>query len=424
MNCQLYNETALVCEQGYNAPMPGKIAALLTAAPLWVAAQAPAGQQPPVFHAATQLVEVDVNVTDSTGAFVPDLGVSDFTVLDQGKERPVEIAYVVRSGKVALATRAAVNGGDRLAEPPSTRRTLVFYFDTTHMTYGQLRRAGAGAEQFLSTELDESDIAGIVIGDHMFNNHLTTNKQELLSGVRAASRAADTISGKAPASVEPGTTGEANPAPSRSAPGDQEVAERLADANKMIVSGRTQSTEYDTLQMLERLVDALARVPGRKNVVYFSAGFSIAGVMPGGKDRDELPILRKITEKAAHSDVHIYSIDVAGLDKGISSSTLFTETQPAFGSLSPSAGYAKGDPRPDDLLTQLALDTGGLLFLNQNYYVDTLQKIDEDTSDYYVLAFRPDSTDKKVRKGAFRSLKVTVRRPDVTLRARKGYVVQ
>ena len=406
--------------------MPSTSAAAIVAVWIWLVSQSagqPAGrQQPPTFRASTDLVEVDVNVTDRHGAFVPDLSLGDFTVFEEGKRRPIEVAYLVRSGNVSLASRGTAGAGASPHAAPSGRRVMVFYFDTTHMNFGQLRRAGAAAEQFLSSGLNHGDIGGVIVGDRMMNDRLTTDTAELLADVRAASQAAD-IERAAPTVPGAGTTGETTAPMTRSAMAGHEVADNLVDAKKAIVTGPVGPAELSTLRMLERLVDALARVPGRKNVVYFSGGFPMTGTMPGSRGMDELSILRRVTEKAAHSNVHIYSIDVVGLDKGAGSSAILTATQPEFADASAAnAAHVKGEPSKEDVLTQLALDTGGLLFLNRNYYVDALKAIDDDSSNYYVLAFRPDQKGRKARKGAFLTLHVTVDRPDLNVRARKGYV--
>jgi VWFA-related protein len=120
--------------------------------------------------------------------------------------------------------------------------------------------------------------------------------------------------------------------------------------------------------------------------------------------------------------VHIYSIDVAGLDKGVGSSGLIT-AEDEFSLAGLNARMRSGEPDAEDVLTSLALDTGGLLFLNRNFYGETLKQIDEDSSNYYVLAFRPEDKG-KAKKGAYRALHIKVNRPRVTVRARKGYVVQ
>ena len=52
------------------------------------------GQQPaPVFRTGTRLVEVTVTVLDKKGNAVSGLGQTDFTILDEGKPRPVALFH-------------------------------------------------------------------------------------------------------------------------------------------------------------------------------------------------------------------------------------------------------------------------------------------------------------------------------------------
>jgi VWFA-related protein len=260
----------------------------------------------------------------------------------------------------------------------------------------------------------------------MINNRLTADRAESLAAVRTASLANDQATSLLTGGVADAAAGGDSPTPAgRSAEADAEVAENLKDADKAVVSGPLGPAELTTLNLLERLVANLARVPGRKNIVYFSGGFPLLGALPQTATNapDELPQLRRIVANAAGSNVHIYSVDAVGLDKGVGASRILTATQPEFANSS-AANYAHGiSMGKEDLLTDLALDTGGLLFLNQNFYVETLKRIDQDSSNYYVLAFRPDDK-AKPKKGDIRSLRVKVHRPHVTVRARKGYVVQ
>jgi VWFA-related protein len=407
-------------------------AALPTALAVGLLATSPAPfqqtRQKPTFRASTQLVEVDVNVTDESGAFVPDLRLEDFELLDEGTPRPIEVAYVVRSGQVSIAPRADEEAGTlpqmpANAAPPSGRRVIVFYFDTTHMKFGQLRRAGTAAEQFIGSGLNDGDIGGIVVGEQMVNNRLTTDHAELLRGIRAATLAGESKS-IASATGASSAAATASPEGGNKAEATAEINQRLREADEAVVSGATTHTEVATLEMLGRLVDALSRVPGRKNVVFFSAGFSLFGTQARGMTRrpDTLPAMREIVDHAARATVHIYSIDVAGLDKGVGSSGLIT-AEDEFSLAGLNARMRSGEPDAEDVLTSLALDTGGLLFLNRNFYGETLKQIDEDSSNYYVLAFRPEDKG-KAKKGAYRALHIKVNRPRVTVRARKGYVVQ
>jgi hypothetical protein len=67
------------------------------------------------------------------------------------------------------------------------------------------------------------------------------------------------------------------------------------------------------------------------------------------------------------------------------------------------------------------MDTGGRALRNQNFFDRWVEKVLDETSNYYVLAWRPGNEVEKERK--FRNVKVSViGSPDLTVRAPRGYV--
>jgi hypothetical protein len=74
-----------------------------------------------------------------------------------------------------------------------------------------------------------------------------------------------------------------------------------------------------------------------------------------------------------------------------------------------------------DAMNALAGDTGGRALRNQNYFDRWVGNVLDETSNYYLLAWRPDKEEEKMPK--FRQVKVTVTgRPELTVRAPRGYV--
>jgi hypothetical protein len=70
----------------------------------------------------------------------------------------------------------------------------------------------------------------------------------------------------------------------------------------------------------------------------------------------------------------------------------------------------------------LADETGGIAVVNQNDFDKALKRIDNDTSDYYVLGYYSNNPDPNKRK---RAIDVQVKRKDVTVTAaRKEYVLK
>ena len=118
--------------------------------------------------------------------------------------------------------------------------------------------------------------------------------------------------------------------------------------------------------------------------------------------------LREITGLANRGNVTFYPIS-AGLETSTSAprqatARTFVENRTPL-------------ERQSDLRA-LADDTDGIAIVNTNNIAEPMRRIIADTSSYYLVGYQ--STNEKV-DGAFRSIKVAVKRPGVTVRARRGY---
>ena len=71
-----------------------------------------------------------------------------------------------------------------------------------------------------------------------------------------------------------------------------------------------------------------------------------------------------------------------------------------------------------DSLRVLAEQTGGIAVVNQNDFNKALKKIDNETSDYYVIGYYSSNPDPLKRT---RKLDVKVARPNVNVVARTSY---
>jgi hypothetical protein len=131
--------------------------------------------------------------------------------------------------------------------------------------------------------------------------------------------------------------------------------------------------------------------------------------------------IRQTIAATARSNVSIYGIDPRGLttlnDETIGVTALPDQSDP-------SAGIGVSSLRNEvqmsqDSLRALADETGGFAAVNTNQFANAFQRIVEDNSSYYVLAYYPP-TDKK--DGKFHRIDVKVTRPGLTVRARRGYM--
>ena len=147
-----------------------------------------------------------------------------------------------------------------------------------------------------------------------------------------------------------------------------------------------------------------AQLPGRKLVFLISDGFYLNDKRTGSQDR-----IRRVTEAAGKAGVVIYTLDARGL---ISEGLDVTNNRPveSGGLLAPSmAGEILAS---QDGLNALARDTGGRAFRNTNRPMsEWVDDVLHETSNYYLLAWRPDTDEQKTtqvqshsnhRKGAAR----------------------
>ena len=118
---------------------------------------------------------------------------------------------------------------------------------------------------------------------------------------------------------------------------------------------------------------------------------------------------RRLDEVAAHArlnNVSLYPIMPAAL-------VGLPTRRPTGGAFNPGA-FAR-----QDALRSLAEDTDGLAIVNSDHVDDSFQKMMASTSSYYLLSYTPTNT---AIDGKFRRISVKVKRSNVHVRVRPGYV--
>jgi VWFA-related protein len=186
------------------------------------------------------------------------------------------------------------------------------------------------------------------------------------------------------------------------------------------------STIRGTLASLEQLAGALAGVPGRKSVIWATAGFPFILDDPdsfenrGTELMDDYARVWKLMNSAS---VAIYPVDVTGLDAvGMAGSGIYGNDQRITGAQVQSAAHGVGmqmtpGMERQDSLRAIASATGGRAFLNRNDLDKAFEEADSDSADYYLLGYYL----KKSPKPGWHRLKATVDVPHSSVRARDGF---
>ncbi len=151
----------------------------------------------------------------------------------------------------------------------------------------------------------------------------------------------------------------------------------------------------------------------RKSLLYFSGGLTRNGI-------ENEASLRAAVSAAVHANISIYSVDSRGLQ------ALPPVGDASKGSLRGTSAYTgaamqsqlSGNFGSQETLATLSSDTGGTAFFDSNDFAPAFQKIQQDTSAYYILGYRSTNP---ARDGAFRKLTVKLNRSDLQLEYRPGY---
>jgi VWFA-related protein len=390
----------------------------LSAALLLPAQQAPS----PTFRSTTELVEVDAIVLDRAGNFVHGLTADQIALYENGKPQKISQCFLVTHDLTAGGVDTT-GGALPVDVQTGAHRVFVMMFDEAHLANDSLMRVKEGASAFVRDMFSDGDAGGVFLRGGMYRGRLTSDKAELLGGIRAVQPMfQNRQSILAPFREWPRINSEVEA--SQITDGAREVVERLAakacqedpgfcageggvgnvestiqqKARLYVREARTMTDA--TIAGLERVAGGLARIPGRKTVVLMTEGFFI---------EESRGRLQTVAARAARSGIAIYSIDGRGLINSMAPNPDATTMAAAR-----STAFDTGDDGP----TILTEGTGGLAVRNIDDIGRAFGLIVRDTSTYYVIGYQPSNAtmDGKVRKI---QLKTTV--PNVRIRARKSY---
>ena len=361
----------------------------------------------------------------SEGRFVPDLTRDDFELIEDGVPQPIAQLYGVRPGSDPGA-RAGSDLGLTPVRPPAdagaARQTWIFHFDLNHLTPGSgYERARKAVEEFIRDRFKDGDVAGILAGDKMINNRLTSVRQELLDALKQVKPRNDAmtrfieltrqwprlLNEEEALRIARGEREPMQRATTRACSDDPDqcqIADSAVRQKGAQLAVEIQRASLETIAAMNRLAAGLSRIPGPKTVVLLSDGFVAQEVES---------TLRTVVGQIVRSGARVYAIDVRGLNR-FGGSNLFSQDL-AEDSAGPTTKF-------DDLadgMNSVAVDTGGLMIRNENNIGRALDRVAEDAGRYYVLAYQPANTN---FDGKFRTIQVRVKREGLRVRARRGYL--
>jgi VWFA-related protein len=424
---------------------------LLTIVGLLLAVTSIQGQNPPsqsqqprnddVIRVDTELVQTDVMVFDKKGKFVSGLKADQFVLTIDNKPRNIAFFESVRTGARGATKEADSSAPTNPEAPtppakPTTGRTVIYFVDDLHLAPTSLVNTRKALLDFIDQGMVERDQVAItsVSGQIGFLQQFTDDKVALRAAVERLNYRTNTkidmdkppmseyIALKIREGDEQLMTYYIQEIQRQNCfrAGGQLICTVSPQSAKEMVKMRameivtTAAPDTDnTLRLLEGLMRSVAQLPGRKLVFFISDGFYLNDVKTGARDR-----IKRITDAAGRAGVVIYTLDARGI---VSDHLDVTNNRPVD-SKGMTAGSTIGEiSASQDGLNALALDTGGRAFRNTNAPMSTwIDRMLDETANYYLLAWTPDSEEQK--RGKFKNISLSVvGRPDLTVRLRKTY---
>jgi VWFA-related protein len=400
---------------------------------LGVAALCGAGQQPDAtqkptttFRSGLDVIAVDVQVVDRTGAPVSGLGPDKFTVTINGRRRRVLSADLIESrGAMSLTPeeRATATAGPPVR--PTLTRVVFIAIDCLSFDASASRHVIASARAFID-RLPPTDEVGLFA--YPFGPKISPTTDHAAVG-----RSLSTVQGQrylpfTQFHLRPAEIVDLSGAASSAQPGEssaleavivRECGETPDDACRrslmLDLSGSAMYYEGQGnagLGMLRSLLEELSATNGRKTLVLMSAGM-IASDVPGGRpDISELGM--QVGKEAARSNTSVYTLflDTSTTDR--------FQAQVRVGSKNVQ-GVARDSEILGRWLDQFSGEAGGALFKVQvgggEYAFD---RILNEISAYYLLGVEPADED---RDGRTHEIKVKTTQKNVVLRGRHWVMV-
>lgn len=391
---------------------------------------APPPPQGGVIRRSVDLVSTDVIVRDNKGQFIADLGKGDFDVYEDGVKQELVSFILTHGGRVYNSTPApappVMEGIILPASRPTNDaagRIWLIFVDDLHLDFPNTGRIKNLFKQISKELVHEGDMFGIVsTGPSSLAIDLTYDRKRL-------DEAIDKISG---AGLKPNEILEAPVG----AEGPSEVRYRAHVAF---------DTAYNIMKTLESVHNR------RKAFIYVSNGYDFDPFAEtrkkqadekwkelnpnagndsgdGSNNSDSSDInpflmqgnefsfadlaneLSELTREANRANTTIYTIDPRGL-----------VGMPDLDQNVDMMDFQNYIRTSQDSLRVLSEQTGGFATINQNDFNKALQRIDSETSDYYVLGYYSSNPDPTQRR---RKVEIKVNRSNLNLRYRTEYTLK
>ncbi len=337
--------------------------------------------EPLTLHVVSQLVVLDVVVTDKSGQLRNDLKKSDFTITEDG------VAQTIRDFEPPelhrVPAKAAINSTSDLERVAPGAPVTIVVLDELNTTFQNMAYARYALKKYLNAQPSSLQAPTMLIA--VSKGHFQVLK-DYTQDQAAVITALDHHLTSYPWHLEAGVS----------------AIRQLAES----------------LGALEQVADAAVGHPGHKNVLWIGHGFPGIDLTNPMLDSNETKGIttgvQHVVNKLRDSRITLYTIDP----------TLVSPQGTFRVSDASPQGELNGGVGPDPFsagvqFTALAPATGGKAFYSRNDVDAEIGESARDGVNYYTLTYRPTSATETSRP--YRRIRIEVSQPGLRAGYREGY---
>jgi VWFA-related protein len=421
-----------------------------------VGQQRPETSQDERVRVITNLVQLDVVVTDDQGEQVTDLRPEDFEVTEDGKRQTItNFSYVGNAPTVPTAVAKTTETGPSPAvmgssvppavlRPDKVRRVVTVLVDDLGISFESMNYVRKALRELIETKMEPGDLFAILrtSGGVGALQQFTTDKRLLMSAI-------DSIRWL------PRGRGDITPFDSSiSATGEMVTDLYTREAVQDMQMSKNEILAAGTIGTLNLVLRALEELPGRKSVVLFTENTQIID-FTGNRSERLVKLMKQLADYSNRASAVVYTVDTSGLQplavtaaNSPGNARVISDRLGSMGSVAQSRNPSSNDRtvlgNPEEglraldnlatarrstyfesqgVLKYLADLTGGIAIKNTNDVAGSLGRVLDDARGYYLIGYRPEEATIDPKTGQRRQLKigVKVKRPNLKVRARSGF---
>jgi VWFA-related protein len=388
------------------------------------------------FPAQIDMVTVDAVVTDKKGVAASTLKKEDFVITEDGVPQTVVSFDAIKVPPLATtAPKARPKVSSNVSKEERSGRSFVVVFDDINLTPMMSQRAKGAVAEFLKSGVREGDRVLMVAtgGTAWWSTRMEAGRDQLLALLKrldgryipdtSPERMTDYEAMRINIYHDPQVMErvrrrfETYGVTQGNTTGANGNASDLSSMEDPYVTGRATEVYYQatsrnriTLEILERVLQALGETRGRKSVILVSQGFIY------DPNLDEF---KRVVQASRRSNAAIYFLDTRGLEGMPVAMT--AQFGPALDERDVGFAFSENIEASEGA-ESIAADSGGFAVRNTNDLNKGIQRIADESRMYYLIGYNPSNT---ARDGKFRKIQVKVvsgeDKKGLQVRARKGY---